>query len=100
MRTSSDENAPMTGVPAFVAARRSIRAFLPDAVARADLDAVVEAACLAPAPHHSRPWRFVIVETNDVKRSLATGMGLAGGKTSWPTAYRPNASTSSSTLRT
>src|SRR4051794_39965423 len=75
MRTSSDENAPMTGVPAFVAARRSIRAFLPDAVARADLDAVVEAACLAPAPHHSRPWRFVIVETNDAKRALATGMG-------------------------
>jgi coenzyme F420-0:L-glutamate ligase / coenzyme F420-1:gamma-L-glutamate ligase len=62
-------------VPAFVEARRSIRAFAPDAVPRADLDAIVEAACLAPAPHHSRPWRFVVVDTEASKRALAQGMG-------------------------
>jgi coenzyme F420-0:L-glutamate ligase/coenzyme F420-1:gamma-L-glutamate ligase len=62
-------------VPAFVEARRSIRAFLPDPVARADLDAIVEAACLAPAPHHSRPWRFVVADTDAAKRALADGMG-------------------------
>jgi coenzyme F420-0:L-glutamate ligase/coenzyme F420-1:gamma-L-glutamate ligase len=62
-------------VPAFVEARRSIRAFLPETVARADLDAIVEAACLAPAPHHSRPWRFVVVDTDAAKRALALGMG-------------------------
>ena len=50
----------MSAVPAFVEARRSIRAFRADPVPRADLDAIVEAACLAPAPHHSRPWRFVV----------------------------------------
>ena len=44
-------------VPAFLEARRSIRAFTGEAVARATLDALVEAACIAPAPHHSRPWR-------------------------------------------
>ncbi len=62
-------------VPEFVAARRSIRAFLPQSVDRADLDSVVEAACLAPAPHHSRPWRFVIVDTPSAKAALADGMG-------------------------
>jgi coenzyme F420-0:L-glutamate ligase / coenzyme F420-1:gamma-L-glutamate ligase len=62
-------------VPAFVEARRSIRAFRPDPVPRADLDAIVEAACLAPAPHHSRPWRFVIVDTDESKHALARGMG-------------------------
>jgi len=62
-------------VPAFVEARRSIRAFLAEPVPRADLDAIVEAACLAPAPHHSRPWRFVVVDTDDAKRALAHGMG-------------------------
>jgi coenzyme F420-0:L-glutamate ligase / coenzyme F420-1:gamma-L-glutamate ligase len=62
-------------VPAFVEARRSIRAFAPDAVPHADLDAIVEAACLAPAPHHSRPWRFVVVDTEASKRALAQGMG-------------------------
>ena len=91
---------PLSVVPAFVEARRSIRAFLPEPVPRADLDAIVEAACLAPAPHHSRPWRFVVVDTDDGKRALAQGMGARGGATSSPTASPPSASTSSSTRRT
>ncbi len=63
------------GVPAFIDARRSIRAFRAEPVPRRELDRVVEAACLAPAPHHSRPWRWVIVDTHDAKASLASGMG-------------------------
>jgi F420 biosynthesis protein FbiB-like protein len=62
-------------VPAFLAARRSIRAFRPDPVPREALDGFVEAACAAPAPHHSRPWRWVVVDGDDAKRRLATGMG-------------------------
>ncbi len=68
-------NASVGRVPAFVDARRSIRAFVDAPVSRAHLDAMVEAACLAPAPHHSRPWRFVIVETAEGKATLAAGMG-------------------------
>lgn len=62
-------------VPAFIEARRSIRAFAPKTVPRATLDTLVEAACLAPAPHHSRPWRFVLVDTDNAKTALAHGMG-------------------------
>ena len=62
-------------VPAFLAARRSIRAFTGDPVPRELLDALVESACLAPAPHHSRPWRFVVVDTPAGKQALADGMG-------------------------
>jgi coenzyme F420-0:L-glutamate ligase/coenzyme F420-1:gamma-L-glutamate ligase len=62
-------------VPGFLEARRSIRAFTDEPVARETLDALVEAACIAPAPHHSRPWRFVVVDTAAAKRDLATGMG-------------------------
>ena len=62
-------------VPAFLEARRSIRAFTGEPVRRETLDALVEAACIAPAPHHSRPWRFVIIDTEAAKRDLATGMG-------------------------
>ena len=65
----------MSRVPAFVEARRSIRAFRPEPVDRGELDAIVEAACLAPAPHHSRPWRFVVVDTDDARQALADGMG-------------------------
>ena len=64
-------------VPAFLDARRSIRAFTEASVPRATLDALVEAACLAPAPHHSRPWRFVVVDTDRGKTALAGGMGAA-----------------------
>jgi len=31
-------------------------------------------ACLAPAPHHSRPWRFVNVATEDAREALADAM--------------------------
>jgi len=63
------------GVPAFIDARRSIRSFAARGVERERLDALVEAACLAPAPHHSRPWRWAIVDTADAKAALADGMG-------------------------
>jgi len=65
----------VSSLPAFIEARRSIRAFRRDPVPRADLDAVIEAACLAPAPHHSRPWRFAAVDNDESKRALALGMG-------------------------
>ena len=61
--------------PDFVERRRSIRAFRPEPLDRAVLDRLVEAACLAPAPHHSRPWRFVVIDTDAAKLALARGMG-------------------------
>jgi len=62
-------------IPELLSARRSIRAFRPDPVPRSLIDEVVEAACLAPAPHHSRPWRWVAVDSDPAKRALAEGMG-------------------------
>jgi coenzyme F420-0:L-glutamate ligase/coenzyme F420-1:gamma-L-glutamate ligase len=66
---------PTASVPAFIEARRSIRAFTGEPVPRELLDALVEAACLAPAPHHSRPWRWVVIDTDTGKRALGDGMG-------------------------
>jgi coenzyme F420-0:L-glutamate ligase/coenzyme F420-1:gamma-L-glutamate ligase len=62
-------------VPAFLEARRSIRSFRDESIDRELLDALVEAACLAPAPHHSRPWRWVVVESAAAQLALADGMG-------------------------
>jgi coenzyme F420-0:L-glutamate ligase/coenzyme F420-1:gamma-L-glutamate ligase len=39
------------------------------------VDVFVEAACLAPAPHHSRPWRWAVVESVEARQALASGMG-------------------------
>jgi coenzyme F420-0:L-glutamate ligase / coenzyme F420-1:gamma-L-glutamate ligase len=62
-------------LPAFLEARRSIRAFTDEPVGADVLDTLVAAACIAPAPHHSRPWRFATITTDDAKRALAHGMG-------------------------
>ena len=62
-------------VPAFLEARRSIRVFLDEPVPTEVLDTIVRAACIAPAPHHSRPWRFVVVESATSREQLADGMG-------------------------
>jgi coenzyme F420-0:L-glutamate ligase/coenzyme F420-1:gamma-L-glutamate ligase len=68
-------NVRNTGVPDFIEQRRSIRSFRTEPVDRGLLDTLIEAACLAPAPHHSRPWRYVVIDTDAVKLALASGMG-------------------------
>ncbi len=62
-------------IPAFIRARRSIRSFTAAPVDPELLDTAVRAACSAPAPHHSRPWRFVVIRSEAAKQQLAAGMG-------------------------
>ena len=58
-------------------ARRTIRAFGPGAVPRSAIEEAVSAACTAPAPHHTRPWAFVALETGPAKRSLLAAIAAA-----------------------
>ena len=62
-------------VPELIAARRSVRSFDPSPLDTDVLDRLVGAATLAPAPHHSRPWRWVVVTSPAGKAALARGMG-------------------------
>lgn len=59
-----------------IESRRSLRRFdgrpVPDAV----VQTLVRLACLAPAPHHTRPWRFVLVR-RESREGLAHAMGEA-----------------------
>jgi coenzyme F420-0:L-glutamate ligase/coenzyme F420-1:gamma-L-glutamate ligase len=59
---------------AAIAGRRSVRQFSARPVERALVEEVIAAACLAPAPHHSHPWRFVII-SSDARTALTQAMG-------------------------
>jgi len=57
-----------------IAQRRSVRRFAPGPVDRALVRELVVLACRAPAPHHSRPWRFAHVATAAARERLAEAM--------------------------
>lgn len=64
-------NGPVSRAVSF---RRSVRRFTPEPVDPALIGEIIALACLAPAPHHSRPWRFVNVATKDAREALADAM--------------------------
>jgi coenzyme F420-0:L-glutamate ligase / coenzyme F420-1:gamma-L-glutamate ligase len=57
--------------------RRSIRKFQSKPVSRELVVAVLEAAGWAPSAHNSQPWRFIVIENQEVKRELAEKMATA-----------------------
>ncbi len=60
-----------------ITGRRSLRQFDARPIPRPTLHQLLYAACLAPAPHHTRPWRFVVLESGASRRRLAEAMGAA-----------------------
>ena len=58
-------------------ARRTIRAFASGPVPREALEEAIRAACTAPAPHHSRPWRFTVLTSEPAKRGLLAAIAEA-----------------------
>lgn len=55
--------------------RRSIRRYLPRAVAREQVERLLEAAVWAPSAHNRQPWRFCVLDTPERKETLAQAMG-------------------------
>lgn len=60
-----------------ISSRRTIRAFGDGTVPREVVAAAVEAACTAPAPHHTRPWSFVVLDSSSARRKLLDAMADA-----------------------
>lgn len=60
-----------------LAGRRTIRAFGPGPVSPAAIEEAVRAACTAPAPHHTRPWRFTVLRDPRDRRDLLDAIAAA-----------------------
>ncbi len=61
----------------FLETRRTRRQFGPGEVPVEELERVVQTAGWAPSPHKTRPWRFVIVSTQDARERLVHQMAAA-----------------------
>jgi len=51
--------------------RRSIRKYKPELIPDAKLEIILDAARLAPSAANRQPWRFVVVQNADRKKTLA-----------------------------
>jgi len=74
----SAPNSAMTETEITIRARRSVRLYRDDSVARAVVERVLDSARWAPSAVNRQPWHFVVVTEPERRSALARSTAVAG----------------------
>lgn len=55
-----------------IRSRRSIRKYKETSLTKEQINQVIEAARLAPSGSNTQPWKFIVVQSEDMRKKLAT----------------------------